>query len=369
MDGDVDGAAPDAFQALGNEVRLGVLRTLFEREPPVSFSTLHEASRVEESSGFAYHLRQLTDRYVRQVGDDGYALTYAGREVARAVAAGTYTDSVAFELERLPDPCPFCGAGRLRATCTDNVLDVDCEACTRPVLSLPFPPGGLRDRDPRAVLPAFDAHHRHRLSLLREGVCPECAGTVTGRVEPVERPAGDGDLDDRDGEDGDADGEERESEGADAVQARFACDACGYEARSPVALTLLTHPAVVGLFHDHGIDPRERPIWNVGEEFRETVVSRDPLAVVVSVRVGTDLLELFVDGRAEVVDYRTGTVDAGDDDDDPTATGPVETDDPAAGDPTASDDAGTRDRESETVTASEESGTATASEESDAEPA
>jgi len=312
MDGDVDGAAPDAFQALGNEVRLGILRALFEREPPVSFSALHEASSVEESAGFAYHLRQLTGRYVRAVGDDeGYALTYAGREVARAVAAGTYTDSVAFDLERLPDPCPFCGAERLRATCTDNVLDVHCEACTRPVLSLPFPPGGYRDREPNAVPQAFDAHHRHRFSLLREGVCPECAGTVTGRVESVQRPVGDG--------------ETSESDGDDAVQATFACDACGYEARSPIALTLLTHPAVVGLFHDHGIDLRNRPIWNVGEEFRETVVSRDPLAVVVSVRVEGDLLELFVDGRAEVVDYRTGTV--GDDDRD--TDRPVEPDLPA----------------------------------------
>lgn len=368
-DGTGSPEAPDAFQALGDGTRLSILRALHDHEgPPPAFSTLQAAVGVEVSSRFAYHLRQLTGRYVRKVsrgaeaddgtdpghpdagsgtpaaapgdagpgsggtgeggrpaGEEGYALTYAGRKVARAVAAGTYTESVDLDPVELDDPCPHCGEEDLLARCADNVLGVACEACDRPVLSLPFPPPGYRDRDPETVPEAFDRHHRHRLALLREGVCPECSGVVEGRVEPLSGPgrsAGDGagradgntDHTRRDGEHtaGDADhtaGREESDGPPGRVRAAFECAACGYAIRTPVALTLLTHPEVVSFYRDHGHDVSERPLWNVGDEWREAVISRDPLAVTVSTRLDDELLELFVDGRASVVDSRRTDAD------------------------------------------------------------
>lgn len=90
-----DGTAPsEAFSALASEVRVAVLVELLaaeERdEDPVAFSALQEAAGVEKSAGFAYHLRQLRGRFLRESGD-GYVLTAAGRRAARAVVSGAFT--------------------------------------------------------------------------------------------------------------------------------------------------------------------------------------------------------------------------------------------------------------------------------------
>ena len=310
-DGEEGGLAADAFQALGDEARLSTLTALLDRDPPVAFSELRTATGVEPSARFAYHLRQLEGRYVEKVTENGdaagYRLTYAGRKVARAVTAGTYTDSVDLEGVGLGTDCPHCDAEELTATSTDNVVRVTCAACDRPVLSLPFPPRGYRDRDAECVPQAFDRHHRHRLALLREGVCPECSGRVETSVETPESET-----------DGD-----RTAETAGRVLAVFECRTCGHGVHSPVTLSLLTHPAVAAFYHDHGEDVRERPLWNVGSEWREAVVSRDPLAVVVSTRLDDELLELYVDGTGRVVDHRRQSADGadgGDDETDETAT-------------------------------------------------
>jgi hypothetical protein len=341
IEGEGKSIDPDAFQALGNETRLSVLRHLLAREdggkPVTTFSALQAATDADSSAGFAYHLRQLTDRYVRKVDredEDGYALTYAGRKVARAVAAGTYTDSVDFAPVPLEDPCPHCGVEGLLARAADNVVGIACEECGRPVLSLPFPPQGHRDRPTSAVPRAFDRHHRHRLSMLREGVCPECAGRVEAVVEsppvpvapgsdPDEASEGDGPTGNPGGraEDGspvenergaDAPGDPPEvpaDHPADRLQAAFECSACGHGIRTPVTLALLSHPAVVAFHHDHGIDVRERPLWNVGAEWRESLLSTDPWAVVVSTELDGEILELYVDRGLGVVDTRRVAAD------------------------------------------------------------
>jgi len=92
---DSEGLAPsEAFQTLASEVRVTVLVELLaaERrgETPLSFSALQSAAGEESSAGFAYHLRQLSDHFLRQ-REEGYVLTPAGRRAARAVVAGTFT--------------------------------------------------------------------------------------------------------------------------------------------------------------------------------------------------------------------------------------------------------------------------------------
>jgi hypothetical protein len=72
-------------------------------------------------------------------------------------------------------------------------------------------------------------------------------------------------------------------------------------------MTVLDHPAVVSLYNDHGVDVRERPVWNVGDEWRETLLSTDPLAVRVSTALGDDELSLYVDGTASVVHTERGS--------------------------------------------------------------
>ncbi|NEU56107.1 helix-turn-helix transcriptional regulator [Halorussus sp. MSC15.2] len=293
--------ASDAFEALGNEVRMSVLRTLVgdsgEGDELVSgrtmtFSELFEASPADTTAGFAYHLRQLTDLFL-EAEDDEYALTYAGLQVARAISAGTYTDRVSFGPVATGDPCPLCESGELAAVCEANYVTVACEDCERAVLTLPFPPSARRDRDPERLLDAFDRHHRHRLSVMSDGVCPECAATMDAVLAaPPESVT-----------------EQLPETGGDRAQVRLDCRQCGCRLRAPVTLAVLEHPAVVSLFHDHALNVRDRPIWNVGEEWRETVVSDDPWCVRVSAELDDEVLDLFVTGDLSVAGTRRRDVE------------------------------------------------------------
>lgn len=277
--------ASEAFSLLGDETRMAVLEALVDVEhgpvrPAVrSFTELFEATGEETTAGFAYHLRQLRDVYVEKT-DEGYRLTYAGLRVVREIAAGTFTARFDLDPVAVPDPCPFC-EGDLAATGADNVLTVACTDCDRDVLSLPFPPGGHATHDREDLLTAFDRHHRHRVRQLREGSCPGCGGASDGAVQ----------VDDG------------------LAHASLACRACGYAIRCPVALTVLEHPAVVSLFHEHGEDVRDRAVWNVGPEWTETVLSTDPVCVRVGVHLGEDHLALFVGADCSVGHAERSTVD------------------------------------------------------------
>ncbi|WP_255149430.1 DUF7351 domain-containing protein [Halorarius halobius] len=279
------GDPSEAFARLGDATRMEILDALAAvdegcvRRVTRGFTDLFEATDAETTAGFSYHLRQLRDEYVEEV-EDGYRLTYAGLAVVRETAAGTFTERFDHDPISVPDPCPFC-EGALVATGEDNVLTVACDDCDRDVLALPFPPGGHATHDDEALLDAFDRHHRHRVQVFREGSCPECGGATDRAVEMSdERP-----------------------------RATFECTACGDGLRCPVALTVLEHPAVVSLYHEHGEDVRDHPVWNVGPEWTETVLSEEPVCVRVGVRVGEDHLAVLVGEDCSVVHTERTTVD------------------------------------------------------------
>jgi len=285
------GVSSDAFGSLGNETRLSILQTLAEREP-TAFSDLYSESDEDTSAGFAYHLRQLRDRFVHQRDDERYELTEAGRTAARDVLAGTYTQSVSQEPVELADPCPICEAARLEADVADNVTEVGCSGCEATVLRLSLPPSAYADRAGADFVEALDTHHRRRIESFTDGVCPNCAGPVDRTIvtskgtptEPVRNTGGDSDP--------------------RRVQADFTCETCGMTLQCPVALTVLSHPVVVSFYHDHGEDVRARPIWNVGPEWRECLISSDPWCVGVSTRLDDESMFLYLDRDGSVVDHR-----------------------------------------------------------------
>lgn len=287
---DTDTAAPsEAFQPLGNEVRTRILTALLDDEQgprSQTFSELAEASGADTTAGFAYHLRQLTDHYLHET-DDGYTLTDAGVRIARAIASGAYTDSVDRSPVPIDDPCPFCDDAALVAAATDNTVTIDCDACERTILRLPFPPGGHRTHADEALPAALDRLYRHRVALMTEGSCPECGGASNANVGYVDTTADEREHD-----------HDRER---DRAQLQLDCMGCGYTLNCPVTLAVLDHPAVVSFYHEHDVDVRKRPIWNVGREWRETVLSDDPWCVRVSTEVANDGLELLVGQDATVV--------------------------------------------------------------------
>lgn len=283
-----DTAAPsEAFQPLGNEIRTRVLAALLDEDNgPVTlpFSELAEASGADTTAGFAYHLRQLTDHYLRET-DDGYTLTDAGIRIARAIESGVYTESVDRDPISIDDPCPFCSDNALVATATDNTVTVRCQACEGVVLRLPLPPSGHRTHTDAAFPGALDRLYRHRVSLMTEGSCPECGGKTTARVGYAETETQ----------------TETEAPESEPAQLRLDCTGCGYTLRCPVTLAVIDHPAVVSFYYDHGEDVRDRPIWNVGQEWRETILSDEPWCVRVSTEIDDDRLELLVGRDATVV--------------------------------------------------------------------
>ncbi|WP_158056133.1 winged helix-turn-helix domain-containing protein [Halorussus halophilus] len=290
--------ASDAFDALGNEVRMAVLRALVDDADEsvsgttMTFSELFEESSADTTAGFAYHLRQLTDLYLRKTGEeeDRYALTYAGLQVARAIVAGTYTDRVSFGPVEMGEDCPLCEDGNLAATCEANYVTVACTDCRQGILTLPFPPGAQRDRDTADLLEAFDRHHRHRLSVMSDGICPECAAKMDATLALVgKRQTGTSTETDADSQ---------------QAQVTLDCQQCGCELNCPVTLAVLEHPAVIAFYHDHGENVRDRPIWNVGDEWRETVLSTDPWCVRVSAQLDDEELGVFVAGDLTVAETR-----------------------------------------------------------------
>lgn len=328
-----DGDAPDlsassaAFAALGSEVRLAVLTTLREAADagagPLAFSALFEAAPADTTAGFAYHLRQLTDRFVRET-DDGYVLTDAGRRVARALATDAYASSPTLPETELGADCPHCGAEALVARSADGTSSVACTACERRVLSLPVPPGA-DSHAPESMPAAFERHHRHRLAAFADGVCPDCGGRVTGEV----RPSAVGAIGDGSRIDGTTQGPApavtgsppdpatgsppaaatgtptdaaAESTGTDRVAIERVCQACGASVAAPVPLFLLNHPTVVSFYDDHGVDLRERSLWTVGPEWAAGVASRDPWAIRVASELDGERLRLLVGEDLSVVD-------------------------------------------------------------------
>jgi len=295
--------ASDAFQALGGEARVAVVRALANApNGRLSFTALFEATDVETTAGFAYHLRQLDGRFVRGVGDgddEAYALTDAGRRVARAIAAGAYTESVDRDPVALDDDCPRCGAeSTLSATVADNVTTITCDACERDVLALPFPPGGYAAREAESVPEAVDRWHRRRIASYTDGVCPDCGALARSRVEAAGDVAADA---------GEESGDPTEHH---RVRAAFACEACASSLSCPLSLTLLEHPAVVAAYHDAGVDVRDRPLWAVGRDWRERVLSADPWCVRATLESpddgdddeDDDRLAAYVGADATVVD-------------------------------------------------------------------
>jgi len=269
-----------AFQQLGNETRIEALR-LLSAQGPCSFSTLFEASDSDSSAGFAYHLRQLDDRFIRQREDERWELTAAGREAARTVESGGFSHGVEHDEVTLEEACPLCREGALTLSVSNSIADVTCSGCGGSVMRLSFPPScHIRDEDDLPA--ALDTYHRNRVRTFVDGVCPDCGGRVETTPERVQS-----------------------GEGKPPVaQLACACTRCPASFDCPVTLSVLDHPAVVSFYDDHGRDVTERPVWNVGPEWRERVLSTDPWCLLVSTRLDEEMLELYIGGDGTVHEHR-----------------------------------------------------------------
>lgn len=186
--------AGEAFEILGNELRLSILRVLYDETHAggpafgtVSFSELQTAVGEEDSGRFSYHLNRLQDHFVEK-RDGEYAIRSSGIAVVRAIRSGTVTSKVAFGPEPVDVACYRCGSDDVTVS-YDEVFVTrchDCAGCWRghrfprgTLTALTFRPSGLANRDPENALESVHARFRNHAVLMAHGVCPNC-GAETG---------------------------------------------------------------------------------------------------------------------------------------------------------------------------------------------
>jgi len=272
----------DAFSLLGNATRLEIVSLLHDEsvESPAAFSSLYERADLTDSAQFNYHLKQLVPHFVSK-SDDGYRLTAAGRRLARAVAAGTYTDVPHLDPFEIGGACYACGEAALRASYEDERLTIECGDCGETVLEVRVPPTVVRGRDPDDIADAFDRWSRMQGEQAHRGVCPNCGGAV----EPsVTEQTGD-------------------TIRLDAV-AVFDCTVCGLTAMTSFGGIAYQNPAVEAFHRRRGESLRDRPYWEIGQYVagdHTEIVSRDPWLVRVSFFVDGDACHVDIDGNLEVV--------------------------------------------------------------------
>jgi DNA-binding transcriptional ArsR family regulator len=259
--------AAEAFGALADATRLDILRALdASSERSVSFSTLRAAVGVGDSGQFNYHLSRLRPGFVEK-GADGYRLTAAGRRVVRAVAAGRYTADVEFEPFEHDSRCHRCG-DRLHVSYRNERLRFRCPDCDRTVLDVGFPASGVRERTPEAAVDAFARFSYHRVSSVRDGVCPDCYGPTEGRVT-----------------------DEVPSTVDEPAVLVFDCGVCGGFVLASFGGLAVYDPRVRSFHADRGVDLDEGYYWErpqcLSGEYT-TVESSDPWRVVVRFPVGDE---------------------------------------------------------------------------------
>ena len=303
-DEETAGVAPaEVFSMLSNETRIEILRTLWEhRESPVSFSELYGELDVDKGN-FNYHLSKLTGHFVRSTGG-GYELKEAGKQVIRAVLAGTMTADPTIEPTDLGVPCPLCGSS-IEFSYGDEWLTVRCTDCEGVLggdvppgtfMHHTFPPAGLEGREDVEVLEAARVRYETEAISMVQGVCPECSGRV-GRDIHV---CADHDTD--------ADGMCAACGSVPGVWVEHVCENCELERWFTLWLPVLFHPAVISFIHEHQpfdtlLDLR-RLLWLRPESIAaisQTVVSEEPLHVRVTIPFADERICVVVDDALNTV--------------------------------------------------------------------
>jgi hypothetical protein len=268
--------ADRAFSLLSDETRIAILQALWEAPSEgVTFTDLRAMVGNPNSGQFNYHLGKLRGQFV-QKHDDEYGLTQAGRDVVRAVAAGTLTDRSVTDPRRIDGDCVACGG--VLTVRYDEYATVACGDCGETVMWNEFPPAGLDGRSAAEVARAFDRWTRNRFDLAMAGICPTCASTMTSSLDDT----GDGRL-----------------------WTDHACGTCRYEARVPLYGHVVGHPAFVSWFYERGVDVTDLPYWELqalAQGFEERVHSSSPWAATVTAELDGDYLRFTLDEAFAVTD-------------------------------------------------------------------
>lgn len=267
----------EAFEILGDDVRLSILQALKNDRHPVSFSELRERTDVDDSGRFNYHLDRLRGHFIRRT-DNGYKLRYHGKRVVETVLSGTLTDTATVGPFSVEGSCYACD-GSLEGVYEDERVTIRCSDCEERILSIDYPPSALQNRDTEELMEAYRRWATTRMTLAANSVCPSCGGkTERYLFEP-------------------------DNHLPFEVLVGFECTVCTNRSGTSFASLALRESVVKSFYADHDIDIEERPYWDIepcvtGEY--TTVESRDPLDVEVTFRAGGEELRVRLDNELNV---------------------------------------------------------------------
>jgi hypothetical protein len=287
-----DGAptAAAAFALLGNETRLAIVEELavdgyqgLEPTDGRSFADLRRAVGVDDAGRFNYHLGELLGTFVRKVGE-GYALTNAGWTVAGIVAAEEVGGGDVRREEPLDTPCPW--GDTLVGTYEEGLFRVECSE-HGVLFATRLPTGVVRERSLDEVLTIACDDMQADIDRAVSGVCPHCRGDIAVSLTT---------------------GTTVQETGIEAPVARCDCGDCGLRFEVPPGVVVVSHPAVVSFYYDHGVDLRTRtyPELPFLDATAPTVVATDPTRVRIDVEHDGDTLRIVLDGDARVVEAERG---------------------------------------------------------------
>jgi hypothetical protein len=289
----------EVFTLVSDENRISILRALWDSDEPLAFSELQDAVDIRDSGQFNYHLDKLVGQFITKA-EEGYALTAAGDQINGAIEAGSYTTSGTMDPISLDEPCPACGGSRTFHY-EDEKAHTTCDSCSFQA-AFAVPPSAFVDCERSEIPDAAAQYLRTILERLDSGFCSQCDG-------PIERHVGR--LSDSSVSD-DSEVEEDLLDGAQKLPVvEYECLQCGMEPTSGLTYSLLTHPAVVSFYHDHGIDIRNRPLWEFStfETDTEQIQTADPFRASTTFIAGDEQLTVVVDADLTVVETTVSAAD------------------------------------------------------------
>ncbi len=298
-----------AFKLLSDETRIELLRALWEAHDPrdaspMRFTDLRERVSADDPGRLNYHLNKLQNIFVRRT-DDGYELMDSGKRIVRMLLSGTAIDDPEIEPVEVDISCWYCGGqpewsyreGWRILECTN--CDARCVDTFQPgvISKTEFPPSGLRERTPNEINEADRIWGTHRRASVMDGVCPECAGDMSINSIDIcndHRPDWD------------------EYQFCEACGSIFwmlvsnICEECKYQWRLPTLFYPTRQPAVIAYYYDHGIefDLATYEQRTLLLDYREELVSEDPIRIRISIPLEDDELRVTFDDKMDVVEIQ-----------------------------------------------------------------
>ncbi|WP_276274126.1 winged helix-turn-helix domain-containing protein [Haloarcula litorea] len=290
--------AESAFKVLSHDLRLEILLALWDaRDYRLSFSELRKAVGERDSGSFNYHLEQLQDHFVTKT-ERGYELQYPGHRVLDAIQSGVFHKETSIGPVSLDEACGECGGTLTFEYDTDCIARIRCTDCSNRILEWPFDPGGTADREPDAIVAAFDRRTRDIWACALDGICPFCAGRVereltrsvqeqgacVGVVEQFERY------------------DEYFASDHPAITS-VNCNRCSFYSFVPVGVVLLNDTMVAIRLRDAGLDVEATPMWGLGfivDAAALTIDETDPIRIEVAIPDVNEDLTFTVDEKLAV---------------------------------------------------------------------